>query len=119
MVYKSLGFDQMETVHVIVMGVDVIVTWLVRFIHILELIKEKYTNDVTNTRLTNLKVLSMNEKTVSWHLKEFFLSPSFPDVDFHALQSHCKLTKEVPREHFFRYNEKLCVIDEAEVKKAP
>ena len=45
--------------HMITLDVDSIVNWLSRFIHNLELIREKYTNAIPTMRLTKLNILRL------------------------------------------------------------
>ena len=96
-------------------GIDALVTCLTRFIYTSALIGETYTNVVPTMRFANLKILRMEKKIVSQHLQEcvHFLSPSFPDIEFHSVQRYCKVTKKFPREHFFGFEEKLGVIEKA------
>ena len=102
------------------LGVDTLVTCLARFVHTSALIREKYPNAIPTMRFTNLKVLTLEKKIVSRSLQDcvVFLSLSFPHVELHLVQRHCKVTQEGPREHIFGFEDKVGVIEEAEVHKS-
>ena len=48
----------------------------------------------------------------------FLLSPSFPGVEFHAVQWHCKVKQEGQRGQLLGFEEKVGAIEDAEVQKS-
>ena len=76
-----INFDQMTYGRTLAMGVDYLFTLLYRVIHTSELTRENFSNSLSTTRFTNLKVLRIERKKVSQRLQEcVFLSPNLPDV---------------------------------------
>ena len=107
-VYVSLRFlDWMVPRHVIALGVDYLFTCLYGCIHPSALIREKFTNSLSTMKFTNFKIYRLDKETMSQCLQEciIFLSPIYPDIEFHTVQRYCKVTNEGPRYNFFGFEE--------------
>ena len=48
-----------------------------------------------------------------------FLSPIYPDIEFHTVQRYCKVTNEGPRYNFFGFEEEQVSIEEVQLHNSP
>ena len=90
------------------MNVDALVTCLARFIHPTTLINREAPQCCTYHEVHQLEGLEAGEEDSDSMLARVrvFLSPSFPNAEFHSVRRYYKVTQEGPRENLFGFEKK-------------